>query len=282
MTDRALKNPRHEDSEPIYERAEIDGVEFARDADGQWRYADSWILVPGARDKTLTERFRPKRIVNADQEIERVVLSAGDIAEAPELLDWCLAEGTPILGEGELIEVLVPYEKWQARDRIPGELISPEHEGTEAEQQVAVAEREYREAEQRLERAADYRAEVLRRHSEEMTRQEARTITGLSVGRIQQLIRERMDDLDVTDMELLSLIKRHKPKSIPALHRLLGDETGIIHPTELIKGRVLSLGRRELLKGSGKEGLRITTAGEEALEAFLPRYVANDPDDVSE
>src|SRR4051812_45959439 len=156
------------------EWTEIDGVVFVRDADGAWRYANNWILVPGARDVTLTERFRPKRIVNDEQEIERVVVSGEDIATAPDLLDWCIAEGTPITKDGELVEVLVPYELWQRHDRVPGVLISPEHHGSEAEQQVAVAEREFREAEQQLDKAAHYRAEVLRQHAEEMTRQEAR------------------------------------------------------------------------------------------------------------
>ena len=163
-----MNHPRLRVSEPLYERAELDGIKFARDADDVWRYADSWIPVPGARDVTLTERFQPKLIVNSAQEIERVIVSAEDIAAAPDLLDWCVIEGTPIRDEDKLIEVLVPYELWQARDRIPGLLFSPEHHGTEAEQRVALAERKFREAEQGLDRAAEYRAEVLRRHSDEI------------------------------------------------------------------------------------------------------------------
>jgi hypothetical protein len=260
--------------EPTNEWAEIDGTVFIRDDDGGWHYADNWILVPGARDVTLTEKFRPKRIVNAEQEVERVVVSGDDIVAAPELLGWCIEEGTPITEEGELIEVLVPYKLWQMHDRVPGVLISPEHHGSEAEQQVAVAEREFREAEQQLEKAANYRAETLRQHADEMTRQEARTITGLSVGRIQQLIREETDQLDPQlmnatqkeqlDLTLLSLSER-QPKGMDALYVLLHEETGKMYPTDFIRGRVANLAELGLLRASGTKGIKLTPSGAEVL-----------------
>ncbi len=259
--------------EPLYERTEIDGIEFVRDADGAWRYADNWILVPGARDVTLTERFRPKLIIDAEEEVERVVVSGNDIAAAPELLNWCIAEGRLITDGDELVEVLVPYEQWRARDRVPGALISPEHHGSEAEQQVAAAERQFREAEQQLDKAASYRAEVLRQHADEMTRQEARAITGLSVGRVQQLIREEMDSPDPEamseaqveqlDLSLMWLATRG-PRNMDALHRLLTEETRTVYPTNLIRRRITTLAERGLLSASGK-GVVLRPKGVDAL-----------------
>lgn len=271
MPNSSLNNPNVGVSESHFERAEIDGIEFIKDVVGDWRYADSWILVPGARDVTLTERFHPKRIVNAAQEVERVVVSGDDIAAAPELLDWCIAEGTPITEEGELIEVLVPYELWQARDRIPGQLISPEHHGSEAERQVAAAEREFREAEQQLDKAASDRAEVLRRHDGEMTRQEARAITDLSVGRIQQLIRGEANILAPDLMhaaqldQTLLLLATRQPKSMDALHELLTEEVGTTYRTNFIRRKITALMERGLLRVSGSKGVTLTIAGEEFL-----------------
>src|SRR5882757_5806794 len=127
----------YESSEPYLERVERDGVVFARDLDHVWRYMDNWIPVPGARDVTLTERFQPKFVVNADKEIERVIVRGEDIEAASGLLDWCLVVGTPIRSGDKLVEVIVPFGDWDAKDRVPGELFSPEHEGSEAEQQIA-------------------------------------------------------------------------------------------------------------------------------------------------
>jgi hypothetical protein len=172
------------------EMASIDGERYLRDAEGIWRFADTGIAVPGARDLTLTERFQPKKVIGGDGEVERVLVSCLDIERAPDLLGWCLEAGTVIEGaDGGAGEVLVPIRLWQEHDRIAGTLVDPARSGTPAERELAVAERRCREAERELERAASIRAGVLRRHDGELTRQEARAITGLSVGRIQQLIR---------------------------------------------------------------------------------------------
>ena len=215
------------------EAAELDGVQVVRDPDGVWRYAETWIPVPGARDVTLTERFDPKFVISKDGDIERVVVDGASVRTHPDLLDWCLIEGTPIREGDEILEVFVPYALWEDRERVPNELISPEHEGTVAERELAAAERRFREAERRLDAAAEARAEVLRRYSEEMTRQEAREITGLSVGRIQQLIRtERLEDHERQILEIFQegpietievLQDRARARSMPSDEDLLHD-----------------------------------------------------------
>lgn len=252
--------------ESPFEVAEIEGSRVWRDASGLWRYTDTGIPVPGARDVTLTERFQPKQVVNAQEQIERVIVSAEDIASAPEVLDWCLVEGTPIELDGELIEVLVPYELWQERDRIPCELIAPEYHGTEAEQQVAMAERAYREAERQAEKAADYRAEVLRRYAEEMTRQEARAITGLSVGRIQQLIRS--DRLEPYERRVLELFTEGPINSFVRFQKLAAS-SGLERIDEgTLRQAIVDLEGRNFLEPQG-DGVGLTREGAEALAGAI-------------
>jgi hypothetical protein len=258
------------------EQAVVKGTEFIRSPDGVWRYADNWIPVPGARDVTLTDRFQPKQVVNAEGEVERVIVDGHSIAAHPELLDWCLSDGTPIEDEGELIEVLVPYNKWEARDRIPNELIVPEIEGSVAEQQVAAAERKYREAERTIERAADYRAEVLRRHAPEMTRQEARAITGLSVGRIQQLIRS--EQLEPHELELLKLFASGPISQVKALVKL-ARSTNLPADPELLNNLTLELEARGFLNRDprGRDGVGLSELGKQVVysEAVASRGEAD-------
>lgn len=254
----------HKTLESSFEEAEKDGIEFIRDGDGVWRYADSWIPVPGARDVTLTDRFRPKQIVDVDGKVERIVVDGSSIAGAPELLDWCLTEGTPIEVDGELVEVLVPSDLWAAHDRVPGELISPEHDGNEAEQQVAAAERKCREAELRLEQAAAQRAEVLRRHAGQMTRQEARAITGLSVGRIQQLIRSV--EINQHELELLRVFARGPISRRDGLVKLARRLTALpTDPAELTR-LVGELEGRGLLQPNRQgKGFELSEIGKQAV-----------------
>jgi hypothetical protein len=252
--------------ESPFEVAEIDDVKFLRDANGVWRYAESGIPVPGARDVTLTERFQPKLIINSEQEIERVVVSAGAIATVPELLGWCLTEGTPVKAGDELLEVLVPYELWQKRDRIPGELIVPEYHGSEAQQQVAAAEREYREVERQFEKAADYRAEVLRRHYDEMTRQEARAITGLSVGRIQQLI--RAGGLEPRERQILELFADGPISSYEGFQKKARLAGLSFHDDDAMDQVVKELEHRDFLEWS-PDGIGLTEEGAQILSGVV-------------
>lgn len=243
----------------------LDGVQVVRDPDGVWRYAKTWIPVPGARDVTLTERFDPKLIVSADGDIERVVVDGASIKAHPELLEWCVIDGTPIREDDEIVEALVPYELWLKHDRISSEPFSPEHEGTEPERALAAAERRYREAEQQFELTSAERAEVLHRYSEDMTRQQAREITGLSIGRIQQLIRsERLEPYERQVLELFEagpvpslkdlqkLAKGNKmPSSKNALKPVVDDlkERSLLTTTKGGNVSLSSEGFRALLEG---------------------------------
>ncbi|MGN6664192.1 MAG: hypothetical protein ACTHK6_08340 [Solirubrobacterales bacterium] len=244
------------------ETAELDGVQVVRDSDGVWRYAESWIEIPGARDVTLTERFQPKFVVFADKEIERVVVDGNHVRDFPELLGWCLEIGTPIHEGDELVEVLVPYRRWEEHDRVPNELISPEHHGKEAERELAEAERQYREEEIRFERAADARAEVLRKWAGVMTRQEAKGITGLSVGRIQQLVRE--EPLEDVDQPVLELFEDGPVENLKELKKIAA-ENGMKHDLSFLSSVVRDLKARGLLEGIKGGALALTAQGERLL-----------------
>jgi hypothetical protein len=253
-----------------FETAVVKGVEYVRDPEGNWRHADSWIKVPGGRDWTLTERFNPKFVIantGGGGQIERVVVSGDDIEAHPDLLGWCLEKGYSVFGAGgeEVFEVMVPWAVWHDHDRIPGMIYAPELHGSDAERELAEAERKYREADRTLAAAAAKRAEVLRRHSEDMTRQQARLITDLSVGRIQQLIREGVDHLDQIDRELLATAELRRPKSRKELHELTSKETGITYPTELIRSRIINLVERGLLRNPRGKPISLTPEGRSAL-----------------
>lgn len=244
-----------------FETATVNGVHYLRDHSGTWRYADSWIPVPGARDLTLTERFQPQRVVNAQGDVERMIVPGDSIKAAPELLGWCLEEGTAIEGpDGELKEVFVPYAKWEARDRVPGALVAAEHSDQEAKRVLAEVERRYREADQNLAEVAEERADVLRRYAGQMTRQEAREITGLSVGRIQQLIRrEKLTDIEIG---VLGILDNREGRSAEAVKELAHKQ----YPRSDIAAidRVLrELLDRGLITASGST-IRLTRGGREA------------------
>lgn len=234
------------------ESAKINGVQFVRDPEGVWRFAETGIPVPGARDVTLTERFDPKLIVRSDGEVERVVVSGASIEVGGDLLDWCLEEGSLVLDGDRLIEVLVPYPEWQKRDRIPGELIVPELHGTEPERELAEAERQFREAERGMEEAAAGRAEVLRRYADEMTRQEARAITGLSVGRIQQLIRSEL--LEEHERTILETFQAGPFETFGEFAEK-AEEAGLPTDTDLLQDAIEELQNRgyiEWIEGTGE------------------------------
>jgi hypothetical protein len=243
-------------------RAKLGERQVVRDPAGTWRYADSWVAVPGAREVTLTERFSPKFVVNGRQEVERVVVDGAAIVNAPELLGWCLEAGTVLRDGDRVTEVLVPYALWKERDQIPNELFSPEHEGDEAEREVATAERHFREMERRFELASQERAAALRRHADGMTRQRAREITGLSVGRVQQLISS--EPVDTAEVEVLELFENGPIWSFDACVEL-AREREVPLDRDALWTKVEELKDRELLEEVEASTVGLTGKGAAAL-----------------
>jgi hypothetical protein len=221
MTDKQpVKRAQFYGGGKAYEHGTCNGEQYVRDDEGVWRYPQTLIPVPGARDMTLTERFKPKPILDEQGKVERVVVSGKSISEAPNLLSWCLTAGRSVEDEKEVvIEVLVPYEIWKEHDRIPNAVIAPEHSDDPAERELALAERNYREADKTLEAAADKRAEVLQRYADVMTRQQARAITGLSIGRIQQL--SKPDRPSAAADTILQILVAGTPMTLAAVNKHL-------------------------------------------------------------
>jgi hypothetical protein len=244
-------------------RVSDNGIQFVKGSDKVWRYADSGIAVPGARDLTLSERFETKTVVGADgKTIERVIVSGDDIRSAPELLDWCLEHGAQIENShGDVEEVLVPYEIWQERNHVPGAIYAPEDSPREAERELAKAERAYREAEQGIEIASAVRADALRRYANEMTRQEAREITGLSIGRIQQLIRGYR--LNATQQAVLRLVGSGAGRTLTSLRQRAANRK-IPASDDFLERRLRELEAQGLIELAGKK-YRATAEGREAL-----------------
>lgn len=245
---------------------------YVRDTDGTWRDADTWVKVPGARDLTLIERFDPKLIISKSGGVERVVVSGSDIAEHPEELGWCLKEGVRVEGPGDSFEVLVPIEKWEERERIPSAMVAPEFGDDPAERELAEVEREYREADQVLSGVTARRTEVLRNRAEEITRQRASEITGLSIGRIHQLIRDDAEagDVDDLDIAILSALATQKTATTKGLRERVSDETGEVYLATLFRNRLRLLLQRKWIT-KGQTGFQLTAAGHSTLIAARAR-----------
>jgi hypothetical protein len=276
-SDDQLKNEDPLDLVQPFDLVEANGTIYAREDDGTWRYADTWIPVPGARDLTLTERFKPKLVVagtGSGQEVERVVVSGEDIAAHPDLLAWCAELGAPVRGpDGEMLEVLVPYELWQEHDRIPGEIVAPEHSDDPAERELAIAERKVREAAQALERATDVRAAVLREHEGLMTREQARAITGLSVGRVQQLVKSALN-IEEDDQLILESIRRNPGQTARTVTRGLQESFGLSISMAGLSRRLNRLHRLGLLvqtRQGPTVNYLLSPRGSEIAEAALAR-----------
>lgn len=255
------------------ETAIVGDQQYVRERNGTWRYAVSWVKVPGARDLTLSERFNPKLVVAntaSGTEVEAVVVSGRDIDAHPELLGWCLDAGVsvPSGADGQLPEVMVPINAWQEHERVPGEIVAPENSDDPAVRDLAIAERQYREADRALELAAMRRAEVLRQHSGSMTRQQMREITDLSVGRIQQLIQEGSEELELDEHDafLLAIVESRRPKNLNVFYELAKKELDAPGTYAQLKQRTKVLRGRGLIERKSSR-LRLTPEGKKALDA---------------
>jgi repressor of nif and glnA expression len=93
-----------------------------------------------------------------------------------------------------------------------------------------------------------------------MTRQEARAITGLSVGRIQQLIRSEGSP----DREILELFV---DGPVPSLEELLelADRKGANYEEDDLRQKVYHLKERGFLSDTSDKDVQLTDAGMRAL-----------------
>ena len=157
---------------------------YVRDDDGVWRYADSGVEVPGARDMTISDHNLE---VRGDE-----VLVPRALAEREPELAWCLDSGKRHAWDAEGI-IRVPLAEWDRHAAEPLGMWAPELAEDPQTRELALAEREYRHERARLEAALEQakrrRDEAIRRAAEDgMSYRAIAHALGLSHQRVAQII----------------------------------------------------------------------------------------------
>lgn len=171
---------------------------YERWSDGVWRYAAGSIVlrypgaegeVPGARDRTLTEAYKPRKMVDEEGVPIAVFIPVELITRAGPELEWATKVGDWV-GEGRARKgVIVGLDEWQQHDVDVTVLSAPELEAASPLNKLAVAERLARLAALAAEDAAAARnKEVRDAVSQGISRQAIAQLLGVSVGRVGQLL----------------------------------------------------------------------------------------------
>jgi hypothetical protein len=173
--------PKAPSSSPVERPAVV------RDETGVWAYGDTGIPAVGAREITLAQRTKPRRISRADAEPEAILLSISEI-ERDGRLNFALQEGARVEIRDEELHYRVPWNIWQEYAAEPVDVWLPENESAGLDQKLALAEREHRFAKQALEEAGLFRhyLVILAARLGRSRRVVSETL-GLSPARIQQL-----------------------------------------------------------------------------------------------
>ena len=171
---------------------------YERWSDGTWRYAAGSIVlryragageVPGARDRTLTEAYKPRKMVDDSGTAIAVFIPVELINQAGAELEWAAKAGDWV-GEGRSRKgVIVGLEEWRSHDVDVTALFAPELEASSPLNKLAIAERVARLAGLCAEEADSARDEAVRdavQHG--VPRQAIAQLLGVSVGRVGQLL----------------------------------------------------------------------------------------------
>jgi hypothetical protein len=156
---------------------------------GQWDQGP-WISIPGARHLKVFEAVRTGFRSHSTYGRNYKIVAAHRLAALPALRDWCRSAGDQSLGGGDSwIEESV-WDERQHEDL--NMLFIPELDESRDElRAVATAERRCREAQAFLTDAQKFRLDALiyATHRRQYSRRTLAEATGLSFGRIQQLLR---------------------------------------------------------------------------------------------
>lgn len=161
---------------------------------GAWEYKGTGIAAVGACDITLGETIDPLVIGRSGREPEAVLLSLSAIID-DQRLNWVLQAGTKLEGDEEPM-FKVPWSVWQEHAAQPVDAWLPEYDAGGISRALALAEREFRFAKQKLDAAGlvRHRLVVVASHLGHSRRKVGETI-GLSTGRVQQLNEDPPDGL---------------------------------------------------------------------------------------
>lgn len=267
-----ISNPEHRS------RYRVGGIEYVRYGPRDWRYADDEeIQVPGGRDMRLSERFNPT-IGTQNGEKTVVLIDSKDIEEAPDVLNWALLHGTPIRGEnGEVLQVLVPYSEWEEHDEISDVMIAPELDDDEGVRGLAALEVQLRRTERQLAKQTKERDALLIELSEGgMTRQRAAEITGMSVGKVQQIVKS--EELASNEEVLVGILLEKGPLDLSVLVGHAKETPGIAGTKTKIKKILTLLKNRGIAEVDPQGRWRVTEKGQSALKKLRQRDTAGQED----
>jgi hypothetical protein len=163
---------------------------YERGGDGVWRYANTPVEVPGAKDRTLADVVRPRQIGRLGDAPEAILVSLTEVKENPRLR-WVLDHGTQIRLDDEE-QFWVQWALWQEHADDPVAITAPERDGDDLERHLAEVERRIRFTRRGLDLLTSQRLKsIVAASLLGMTRRGVGETVGVSTGRVQQLV----DDL---------------------------------------------------------------------------------------
>lgn len=234
----------------------------------------------------LSERFDP--IIGTKGGAKQVVIIDGeDVEGSPEALGWALSVGTPVRNDkGNLLQVIVPYEDWEAHDAIDGIMVAPELDDDQGVRELAALQLKLKKTERRLAVETEERDDLLMTLAGAgMTRQRAAEITGLSVGKVQQIIKK--EELAANEVELVTIIGRHGPIGTLQIVELAKETTGLTSSKTKLKKFLQSLKSRGFLESSETGQWEVTARARQELSRQILLKAQEDfrskrPDDNGE
>jgi hypothetical protein len=171
---------------------------YERWSDGIWRYAAGSIVVrypagsgevPGARDRTLTEAYKPRKMVGDDGAPIAMFIPIELITQAGQDLEWATKIGDWVGESRSRKGVIVGLEEWQSHDVDVTALSAPELDAASPLNKLALAERNSRLAALAAEEAAATRNQAVRDAVRQgVPRHTIAQLLGVSVGRVGQLL----------------------------------------------------------------------------------------------
>ena len=236
---------------------------------GQWEYEGTEIPAVGARDLTLGEELEPLTIGRPGEEPIAVLLPAFAV-EANPRLEWARHAGKEFEGTEEKF-FQIPFSLWQEHEEeVVGPWL-PEHNARGLTRSLAIAEREFRFAQQALEASRLVRnCIVVLATRLGLSRRQVGESVGLSLGRVQQLNEDPPEEvvqvveevLEAAELVAKNIGVRPCPREdVPKPRALIHAELDGVIEAMLLLG----------LLEEAADGLQLTSDGATLIDASGPR-----------